>query len=141
MATPLNQIILRTFACGVRDVKTGRFYPFRTVTLTATGTVTPRATNTRLYLARAHLALSQVVGDAGTGITVTGIQEQDTLTLASLPTTTLTAGTFQTQAEVHMLLDQGKPIAVSANNISTKSVTLVLADVDDIPAEALHELP
>lgn len=129
MATP--NLIFQRAANGIRNVKDGRFYPFRSKVLT-NGQTIPTKPNTRIFLDSVNICYASLVTDAGTTITVTGTQDGETITLAQCIKTTLLVNLFSQDYRVGILLDKETPVTVTAADITSVGVRVQYTVIDDV---------
>lgn len=126
MATP----ILKDYANGVRDVKTGIFYPFKTASSSGPGNLLEPAVNRRFYIHKLAISLAAVAGDAGTSVTVTGLQDLAGSTLAEILHTTLTVSERTATFYPGLLLDTESPVTVTGPDLAAYSVWIQYCEVD-----------
>lgn len=131
MATPNTNLIFQETANGIRNVKTGQFYPFKGVDFRVSYNLDSKV-NVRYYVKHIILSYSSVAGDAGTDLIVRSYINNEELYLAHLRKTTLTANTQSQYFPVGLLLDKEKTIYFSAADISSVSCMIYYAEVDDL---------
>lgn len=123
---------LKRYGSGVVD-PSGRFYPFKSVSVAAAGTVLAARENVRYFVAEVTLAWAAVAGDAGTSITVTATVDRESNTLAQCLHTASTAiAQFSQAFRCNVLTDRNTAITLTAANITTAGATVVYARVDDV---------
>lgn len=127
MANP----ILKTFSNGVRDVKTGNFYPFLVQSFAPDTDILPQRPNIRYYIADVTISLASLVTDAGTSAYVSGIKWNESRILARISKTTLLVNQINQSFPVGILLDKEAVLAFTAADITTASVTVRYCEVDD----------
>ena len=132
MATPNTNIILKEFANGVRNVKDGHFFPFKSGVFIASTTAIPTKSNVRYYIKDIVISYSTLVTDAGTEISVAGIWNNAPITLADIIKTTLVVNIGSQEFHPGVLLDKETPVAVVAATITSVAVTISYAEVDDL---------
>lgn len=123
--------IFKTFSNGIRDVKTGLFYPFHVKSFFAPGVLLPDKPNIRYYIYRITLLGSSLGTDVGTSMSVTGIQDNETVTLAAVLKTTSVAERLSVGQSVLCLLDKESPVILTASDISTAGAVVAYAEVDE----------
>lgn len=128
MASPT---IFKEFANGIRDVKDGRFFPYKTVVSGPGAEVLPQKQNIRYFVKQVVVSVSSLVTDAGTVAGVTGKQYLETVTLCSLVKTTLKVDQVSLVSVPRVLLDKESPLSFTAADITTASVQVTFAEVDD----------
>jgi hypothetical protein len=130
MATPNTNIILQKYANGVRDVKSGKFYPF--VSLGLISTIEPKQ-NVRYFVDTVTFVYTMLVTDTGTSVYVTApLNGQDNY-LAQFLTSTLTAGTGYATFTPQVLLDKEGKITLGKNGTYTGAKCVVTyAEVIDL---------
>lgn len=129
MANPPSEFIFRKFANGIRDVSSGKFYPYRVKTLTNGEKVT-RKPNVRFYVDSVGFSMASLAADAGTSLTVTGTQYRETVTVAELRKTTLIAQQSDHNYQVGILLDDESEIAFTAADVTTACALVRYCEVD-----------
>lgn len=127
----MANLIFKTFSNGIRDVKTGKFYPFRTNSFTTPGTILPAKVNVRYYVHSITLVISTVEADAGTAAYIQGVQFLETLALARYEKTTLKINQESQFYPVNTLLDRESSVTLTAADISTVAAIITWAEVDD----------
>ena len=132
MATPNTNLIFRIEGNGIRNVKTGLFYPFKCGVFTPSTTALPVKPNIRYFIKNVVISYSTLVADAGTEMYVAGIWNNAPMTLAYLIKTTLVVNIGSQEFQPSILLDKETPIAVVGATITSLSVTMVYAEVDDL---------
>lgn len=131
MATPGNAFLMVERGPALREMKTGKLYPFKSILLTEGVSLHP-GQNRRYYVRGVYLSYSTLVTDAGTAINVTSFFDNEVVYLARIVKTTLTANHDIEAFFPHILLDKEAAITFEATDISTKSCILVVAEVDDL---------
>lgn len=127
MATP----IFKDYANGVRDVKKGNFYPFKTKALSGPGNVLEPAPNRRYYIHAIQVSLAAVAGDAGTSVTITGKQDLADTTLAEILHTTLTASERTATFYPGVLLDPESAMTATGPNLTGVNTWVKYCEVDE----------
>lgn len=126
MATP----ILKDYANGVRDVKSGKFYPFLTTSFSGAGTAVERANNRRFYIHTVTVNLAALAADAGVSVRVTGKKDLADMPLAEILHTTLTAQERTATFHPGLLLDPEAPVTVTAADLTGVLTWVQYAEVD-----------
>ena len=132
MATPNTNLIFKVFGNGIRDVKDGRFFPFKTGSFTALTQVLKGEMNVRYFIHRIVVTGSSLATDSGTSIAVTGVLDMMPVTLANYIKTTLLVNQFSQEFDCDILLDKQSDVNVVAPNITSIAVQITWAEVDDL---------
>lgn len=128
MATP----IFKEFAAGIRDVKDGRFFPFHARVFAPGTDILPQKPNRRYFLKSAVISIASLGTDTGTAATLSSTQDNESVSLAELVKTASVVNLASTGFRIGVLLDKEAVIAFTAPDITTASVQLVYAEVDDL---------
>jgi uncharacterized membrane protein len=126
-----TRFLFNEYANGIQDVKTGIFYPYITDSFSA-GVFLPTKKNVRYYIRSLVLSGSTLVTDAGTACLVTGVLNHELLILAQILKTTLVVNQFGQQFDVRVLLDREEVVTFTATSITTASVSVTYAEVNDL---------
>jgi hypothetical protein len=130
MAIPTTNIIFKNYANGIRDVKTGKFYPYKVDTFVPGVAILPQKQNVRYYIKSAVISYSSLVTDAGTQMTVTGNIDLQSRILASIIKTTLVVNNDSEEFDIGVLLDYQSVVAFTATTITSAILVLKWAEVD-----------
>lgn len=131
MATPNTSLIFRDEGNGIRNVKTGVFRPFVTDSFSP-GEILSVSPNRRFYVRDVVLSVASPAGDAGTSVDCTGTVDNQLRVFARVVKPTLTAYIGSQRFPVRVLCDKETSIDVAATDISSVSVTVTYAEVDDL---------
>lgn len=132
MATPNTDLIFKEFANGIRNVKTGVFYPYITDSFSPGTAVLAQKQNVRYYIRRLRMSYSTVVTDAGTSLSVTSKVNNQVRTLASLVKTTLLVNLDSQEFDIRLLLDKEAVVDFTATDITAAVVSVTYAEVSDL---------
>lgn len=114
----------------LREVKTGKLYPFRAREITAGSTISP-GVNKRFFVKSVYISYASLVTDAGTTLSVTAPVNFETNNLAQIVKTTLVVNHDTKEFNPCLLIDREKSITFTAADITTKSCVVIVAEVDD----------
>lgn len=130
MAIPNTDLIFKDFANGIRNVKDGLFYPYNAKTASA-GTVLETKPNRRYFVKSVSLSVAAAAADTGTLATLTGVVNNETVTLASLVKITATADHVRGNFPINVLFDKETSIVFTAADVTAAACQIVYSEVDE----------
>lgn len=123
--------IFKEFANGIRDVKDGRFFPYKARVSAPSSEVLPQKQNVRYYIKSLTISVSSLGTDVGTEALVTGTQFNESVDLAKLVKTASVVNLASQSFRIGVLMDREAVLAFTAADITTASLQVVYCEVDD----------